>query len=308
MHSNGVSTWGWHVHHGHDYTVAFVTSFPSLEVSGPSATGSPGHIKRLRGQAPPHTVHRYLNPVHSVDMSDHPKSSPQPVTKNELQWVCDPFSDEVAQAFLRSKVCSLFLVSFASTNESTQNVEWALDNTFRDTKIEFEDLDGLSWPKEPTSPKVDPDFPPLEPLFGPGKPSVSTTIYEAGRVSLATTPTCSQCGFDRRACQLHPRKLSRSRRSSEININFPPVEVSDPFAFVPIPSGQEQELDWQRTQVAALITRPPSAKRMGGQPRPFRLLELPPEEDFSSIGPPPGLSPPRPGLQPLQGIPFPTLA
>lgn len=184
-----------------------------------------------------------------------------------------------------------------------------LDNTFKDTKIEFEDLDGLSWPENPTPSQVNPDLPPLEPLFGLGKPSIQTAIHETGLVGVPSSTTC-QCNFDRSLCQSHPRKLSRSRRTSEINFNLPRVEVPDPFAFVPMPSGQEQESDLpEKVQLgAASIMRPPSVKQVESQSRPFRVLELPPEVDLSSIGPPPGLPPPRSGFQPVQGIPFPTRA
>lgn len=186
-------------------------------------------------------------------------------------------------------------------------MEWALDNTFKDIKIEFEDLDGLSWPKKPAPPQADPGSPPLEPLFGPEKPTRPLTVDETRWTSPASSPTCCQCSFDRSTCQSHPRKFSRSRRVSEIN--FPRLDVSDPFAFVPIPSGREQESDWQKmAQVGASITRPPSVKQVESPSRPFSLLELPPEPevDLSTIGPPPGLPSPRPRSQPSQGIPFPT--
>lgn len=186
-------------------------------------------------------------------------------------------------------------------------MEWALDNTFKDTKIEFEDLDGLSWPKKPAPPQVGPGSPPLEPLFDPGKPSVPMTTYETDWTSPISSPTCCQYSFDRSACQSQPRKLSRSRRVSEISL--PRVDVPDPFAFIPIPSGREQELDWQgRAQIGMSIMRPSSVKQVESQSRPFNVLELPPVEDISSIGPPPGLPSPLPGFQPLQGVPFPTQA
>lgn len=190
-------------------------------------------------------------------------------------------------------------------------MEQTLDKTFKDTKVEFEDLDGLSWPKKSTPPQVErPNSPPLEPLFGPGEQDIPTTIYETGRINVPPSPAaCCQCGFDRSACGLHARRLSRSRRSSSINLTPPkfPVLESDPFAFVPVPSEQEEGTDLQeRDQSGALMMRPPSAKQTEGQPKPFRVLELPPEENLSQIGPPPGLPSPRRGLQPLQGIPFPT--
>ena len=185
-------------------------------------------------------------------------------------------------------------------------MEWALDNTFKDTKIEFEDLDGLSWPGKPALPPANPDSPLLEPLFGLGKPSTPAIIYETGWAGVPSSPACCKCDFDRSACQLHRRKLSRSRRTSEINLNFPRVEVSDPFAFVPIPSEREQELDLQRAQIGASIVHPSSVKQVDDQSRPFRLLELPSDEDLSPIGPPPGLPPPDPEFQPRQGVPFPT--
>ena len=186
-------------------------------------------------------------------------------------------------------------------------MESTLDNTFKDAKIEFEDLDGLSWPKNLTSPQVDLDSPLLEPLFGSGKPFVPTATYETGWTNVTPSPTCCQCDFDRSACQSHPRKLTRSRRTSEVN--FPRVEASDPFAFVPIPPGREQEPDQRGwAQVMESIVRPPTAKQVGNQSRPFRLLELPPGDDLSAIGPPPGLPSPRPGFRPPQGVTFPTLA
>ncbi|KAF9653770.1 hypothetical protein BDM02DRAFT_3125690 [Thelephora ganbajun] len=224
-------------------------------------------------------------------MSDLPGFLSRSVVRGELLRLCDPFSDEAAQAFLRS-----------------ENVEWALDNTFKDTKIEFEDLDGLSWPKKHMPPQEDPKYPHLEALFGPGEPSIPTTIYENDWISVPSSPTCCQCGFDRSACQLHPRKLSRSRRTSEISLTFPQVEVPDPFTFIPIPSGWEEESELQkRAQMGESIMRPPSAKRVETQSRPFRLLELPLEEGdvLLSIGPPPGLPPPRSGFQPLEVILFP---
>ena len=186
-------------------------------------------------------------------------------------------------------------------------MEWALDNTFKDAKIEFEDLDGLSWPNNSTPPQTAPNSPPLEPLFSPGKPSIPITIYEAGWISAPSSPACCQCGLDRPACQLHPRRLSRSRRTSEINLTFPRIEDPDPFAFVPMISGPEEQSDVrERGQTGASVTCPPSVKQTEGELRPFRLLELPPEGDLSSIGPPPGLPPPRPRFRPSQGIPFPT--
>jgi len=186
-------------------------------------------------------------------------------------------------------------------------VERALDNTFKDTKIEFEDLDGLSWPDNHTPSQATRDLPPLEPLFGLGKPSIPTTIYETGSVGVPSPANCCQCGSDRSACQLHRRKLSRSRRTSEINLILPRVEVPDPFLSIPIPSGLEQESDLRgRAQFGASMPRPPSVKQVESQSRPFRVLELPSEVDLSSVGPPPGLPPPRSGFQPLQGIPFPT--
>ena len=186
-------------------------------------------------------------------------------------------------------------------------MERTLDDTFKDTKIEFEDLDGLAWPKTPQPPQVDLGSPPLEPLFGPGKTSMPTTIYETGWISPISSPTSCQGGFDRSVCQPHPRTLSRSRRSSEVS--SAPVEASDPFAFVPVPSEREQELEWQKkAQVGASIPRPPSVKFAENRSRPFGLVELPPTEDLTSpIGPPPGLPPPRRGSRPPQsGIPFPT--
>jgi hypothetical protein len=186
-------------------------------------------------------------------------------------------------------------------------VERVLGNTFKDIKIEFEDLDGLSWPENSTPSQANHDLPPLEPLLGPGKASIQTTIHETGLVGDPSSPTCCKCNSDRSACQLHRRKLSRSRRTSEINLNLPRVEVINPFAFVPIPSGREEGSDLRGgDQLGALTMRPPSAKQAESQSLPFRVLELPPEVNVSSIGPPPGLPPPRRGLQPLQGVPFPT--
>ena len=187
-------------------------------------------------------------------------------------------------------------------------MERTLDNTFKDAKIEFEDLDGLSWPKTPKQPLADLESPRLEPLFGPGKgPSVPTTIYETGWISPISSPVSCRCSLDRSTCQSHPRKLSRSRRTSAVS--SPRIEASDPFAFVPIPSGREQEMEWQMTaQIGDSVTRPSSVKQVESRPRPFGLVELPSEEDLSSsIGPPPGLPPPRPGSRPPQsGVPFPT--
>ena len=186
-------------------------------------------------------------------------------------------------------------------------MERTLDDTFKDTKIEFQDLDGLSWPKTPKPPQADSGSPPLKPLFGPGKPSMPTTIYETGRISPISSSASCQCSFDRSACQAHPRTLSRSRRTSEVSFNR--VEGPDPFAFVPVPSGREQEMEWQKkAQVGASITRPPSVKYVENQSRPFGMVELPLVEDLTSpIGPPPGLPPPRPGFRlPQGGIPFPT--
>jgi len=197
--------------------------------------------------------------------------------------------------------------TFALLNEPIQGVGSTLDNTFKDTKIEFEDLDGLSWPKKPTPPQAEPSSPPLEPLFGPGKPGIPTTIYETGWINAPPSPACCQCGSNRSACPLHARKLSRSRRSSDINFTFPQATLYDPFAFIPVIPGEEEETDPQeRTQTGVSIVRPPSAKNTERQSRPFKMLELPPEVDPSSIGLPPGLPPPRQGLQPLQGIQFPT--
>lgn len=185
-------------------------------------------------------------------------------------------------------------------------MESILDHTFKDTKIEFEDLDGLCWPTKPTTPRTVPNSPPLEPLFSPEKSSIPTTIYETGWITTPSSPACCQCGPDRPVCQLHPRKLSRSRRSSEISFSFPRLEVFDPFAFVPMPSGLEEGSDVQEwAQAGASVTCPPPVKQTESQLRPFRLLDLPPD-DPSSIGPPPGLPSPLPGFQPLQGIPFPT--
>lgn len=177
-------------------------------------------------------------------------------------------------------------------------MEWTLDNTFKDTKIEFEDLDGLSWPGKPAPPQTAPNSPALEPLFTPGKHTMPMTIYETSWISPPSSPACCQCDLDRLACQLHARKLSRSRRTSGVTLTFPRVEVSDPFAFVPTPPGLEEESVLQeRAQSGA-------AKQTESRPRPFKVLELP-SDDLSSIGPPPGLPSPLPGFQPLQGVPFP---
>jgi len=186
-------------------------------------------------------------------------------------------------------------------------VEWALDNTFKDAKIEFEDLDGLSWPERPAPLQAIPDSPSLEPLFGPGKSSIPVTIYETDWSSVTSSPARCQCGFNRSPCQLHPRKLSRSRRTSEINLPQR-ADVSDPFAFVPIPSGREEESDLQRTaQFGTTIARPLSVRQVESRSRPFKTLELPPEEDLCSpIAPPPGLPLPLLGFQSLRGVPFPT--
>lgn len=174
-----------------------------------------------------------------------------------------------------------------------------LYRTFKDADIEFQDLDGLSWPEKPAPPQTVPNSPSLEPLSTPGKSVMPMTIYETGWISPPSSPACCQCNFDRSACQLHTRKLSRSRRTSGVTLTFPRLEVSDPFAFVPTPSGLEEESVLQeRAQSGA-------AKQTESQSRPFRLLELP-SGDFSPIGPPPGLPSPLPGFQPLQGVPFPT--
>ena len=191
----------------------------------------------------------------------------------------------------------------------TQRVERTLDDTFKDAKIEFEDLDGLAWPKTAKQPQDDPGSPPLEPLFGPEKPSIPTIIYETGWISPISSPDSRQHDLDRPTCQSHPRTLSRSRSRRTSEVSSTRVEASDPFAFVPVPCGREQELEWQKkAQVGVSITRPPSVKHVENQSRPFGLVELPPVEDLtSSIGPPPGLPPPRPGFRPPQGgIPFPT--
>lgn len=172
--------------------------------------------------------------------------------------------------------------------------------------MEFEDLDGLCWSTKPTMPQTVPNSPSLEPLFSPGKFSMPTTIYETGWITMPSSPACCQCGPDRSVCQSHPRKFSRSRRSSEISFSFPRFEDSDPFAFVPMPSGPEEESDVQEwAQTGTSVTCPSPVKETESQLRPFRLLELPPD-DLSSIGPPPGLPSPLPGFQPPQGIPFPT--
>ena len=184
-------------------------------------------------------------------------------------------------------------------------MELTLDNTFKDTKIEFEDLDGLSWPKKSTPPQATPDFSTLDPLFSPGKPSIHLTIYETGWISTPSSPAFCQGDFDRQVCQLHPRKLSRSRRTSEIKFTFPRVEVHDPFACLSVSSGPEESGVQESDQTGALETRPPRATQTESQLRPFKLLELPPM-DLSSIGTPPGLPSPLPSSQLTQGIPFPT--
>lgn len=178
-------------------------------------------------------------------------------------------------------------------------MEWALDNTFKDTKIEFEDLDGLSWPGKPASPQTAPNSPALEPLFTPGKHTTPMTIYETSWVSAPSSPACCQCDLDRSVCQLHTRKLSRSRRTSGVTLTFPRVEDPDPFALVSTPSVlEEKSVPQERSQSG-------TAKQTESRSRPFRLLALPSDE-VSSIGPPPGLPSPLPGFQPLRGVPFPT--
>lgn len=185
-----------------------------------------------------------------------------------------------------------------------------LEDTFKDTKIEFEDLDGLSWPRKPTPPPTRAPSPPLEPLFGLGKP----VIYETDWTTPTPSSPCCQCGSQRSACQVHPRRLTRSRRSSAISL--PRVGTSDPFAFVSMPSGREQELDWQMEDydpAEESVAHPPSLKRSRSRARPFGLVDLPPVEGLSlslgpllGLGPPPGLPPPLAGFEPPQGVPFPT--
>lgn len=157
--------------------------------------------------------------------------------------------------------------------------------------------------------------PPLEPLFGPEKPDMPTIIYETGCINVPQSPACSTCSSDRSACRLHARKLSRSRSIPDISLTFPQFDdpdpfASDPFAFVPLPPGQEEKSDLQEgTQTGVSAIRPPSAKQAERQSKPFRLLELPADEDgLSSIGPPPGLPSPRERRQSLEGIRFPTQA
>jgi len=90
-----------------------------LEVScSPSATVLAlhrpfrGHLKRSRGRIRFRTARQYSPSIRDVDMS-HPMFLSRSMTVRDLIRACDPFSDEVAQAFLRSEVCDLFLPGFA---------------------------------------------------------------------------------------------------------------------------------------------------------------------------------------------------
>jgi len=72
-----------------------------------------GHIKRSRERIRFHIARKYLPSIRDADMSSHPMFLSRSMTVRDLIRACDPYSDEVAQAFLRSEVCYLFLPAFA---------------------------------------------------------------------------------------------------------------------------------------------------------------------------------------------------
>lgn len=192
--------------------------------------------------------------------------------------------------------------------------------------VEPQDLDGLPWQKETTSSKVEdhplpskptsseaeePDL--LGPVFGTGD-TVPAPLLESEWIGVPSTPTCRTVGLGRPESQLsRQRKLSRSSRTFDINFTGS-QEAGDPnpFEFVPVPSGSEEESDlWGNKKGEASIWRPPPAKRA------FKTQELPPLDGYCvnevsgfqviAIGPPPGLPSPRPSSQPLESsVPFPT--
>ena len=298
--------------------MAFVgTAVRVLEVlCNPSATvRSVSGIKETGANLIPQLPPSHLASVRYAIMSKHSGFLSRSVTNKGLLLLQDPFSDEAAQEFLKSKVLALSCSTcFALCNKPIQHVELTLETTFRDTKVEFEDLDGLYWPNKPTPPMTNPpNSPSLGPLFSPGDLRIPTTIYDTDWdwVDIAPpSPASCKCSIDRSACKLHARKLSRTRRCSDVNLAFPrpPASVPDPFSRETVNSVWEEEwLLEKKTEAEALTMRHPLVKQAEGEQRPFKLLELPPLVDLSSLGPPPGLPPPIEGLQPLQGIPFPML-
>ena len=77
-----------------------------------------GHIKRLRGRVPFRTAHQHPPSIRDARMANNPTFLTRSLTVKDLIRACDPFSDEVAQAFLRSEVYDLFLRATALVDES----------------------------------------------------------------------------------------------------------------------------------------------------------------------------------------------
>ena len=118
---------GNHVRRGHGYTMAFVILTAVRASLAPRgelqlfrhrfALHRPlfGPIKRSRERIRFRTARQYPPPpsIREPGMANHPMFLSRSMTVMDLIRACDPFSDEVAQAFLRSEVCSPFLPAFA---------------------------------------------------------------------------------------------------------------------------------------------------------------------------------------------------
>lgn len=56
---------------------------------------------------PFHTVHRYFAFIRCASMPDRPGLLSRSLTAQDLLHICDPYSVETAQAYLRSEVLEL---------------------------------------------------------------------------------------------------------------------------------------------------------------------------------------------------------